>query len=67
VQQKVEVSIIEVDLERNRISLSMKNLPGKSPKQAKPSQKPKNPNKGRRKNRKKGTPFNNPFADLLGS
>jgi len=67
VQQKVEVSIMGVDLERNRISLSMKKFPGKSPNKAKPSQKPKNPNKGRAKNGKNITPFNNPFADLLDS
>jgi uncharacterized protein len=66
VQQKVEVSVMEVDLERNRISLSMKKVPGKSPQKVKPTPKSKNP-KARRPNiGKKNTPFNNPFADLLG-
>ena len=66
VQQKVEVSVMEVDLERNRISLSMKKVPGKSPQKVKPTPKSKNP-KARRPNiGKKHTPFNNPCADLLG-
>jgi uncharacterized protein len=66
VQQKVEVSVMEVDLERNRISLSMKKVPGKSPQKVKPTPKSKN-QKARHPNiGKKNTPFNNPFADLLG-
>jgi uncharacterized protein len=66
VKQKVEVSVMEVDLERNRISLSMKKVPGKLPQKVKPTPKSKNP-KARRPNiGKKNTPFNNPFADLLG-
>jgi uncharacterized protein len=67
VQQKVEVSVMEVDLARNRISLSMKKVPGKSPQKAKPTPKSKNPKNRNGKIRKKNTPFNNPFADLLGS
>jgi uncharacterized protein len=67
VQQKVEVSVMEVDLARNRISLSMKKVPGKSPQKAKPTPKSKNPKNWNGKIRKKNTPFNNPFADLLGS
>ena len=67
VQQKVEVSVMEVDLERNRISLSMKKIPGKSPQKVKPTPRSTNPkirsgNIGKKKN-----PFNNPFADLLGN
>ena len=67
VQQKVEVSVMEVDLERNRISLSMKKVPGKSPQKEKPTPKPINPKNRNGNIRKKNTPFNNPFADLLGS
>ena len=67
VQQKVEVSIMEVDLERNRISLSMKQIPGKSSQKVKPTAKSKNPKIRSGKIGKKKTPFNNPFADLLGS
>jgi len=40
VQQKVEVTVMEVDLNRNRISLSMKTIPGKSTKKVKPPAKP---------------------------
>jgi uncharacterized protein len=67
VQQKVEVAVMEVDLERNRISLSMKKVPGKSPQKVKPTPKSKNPKNRNENIRKKNTPFNNPFADLLGS
>jgi protein Tex len=67
VQQKVEVSIMEVDLERNRISLSMKNIPGKSPQKAKSVPKSKNQKNRQGNSPKKNTPFNNPFADLLGN
>ncbi|MEX1346283.1 MAG: Tex family protein [Desulfobacterales bacterium] len=67
VQQKVEVSVLSVDLERNRISLSMKKIPGKSASKSTPRPTSKNP-KGRIGNtRNKTTPFNNPFADMLGN
>jgi protein Tex len=67
VQQKVEVSVMAVDLERNRISLSMKKIPGKSPRKVKPTPKSKNPKTRSGNIGKEKTPFNNPFADLLGS
>jgi uncharacterized protein len=69
VQQKVEVSVLAVDLERNRISLSMKKVPGKSPQKVEPTPKSKLKNPKYRKENigKKNTPFNNPFADLLGN
>jgi len=66
VHQKVEVTVIDVDLERNRISLSMKSNPGRSnpkPKSTPQSKKPKPPAKS---SPPKKAPFNNPFADLLG-
>ena len=66
VQQKVEVTVMDVDLERNRISLSMKTVPGRQPQKAKPSVKTKKPKAPAKSNPKKNTPFNNPFADLLG-
>jgi uncharacterized protein len=66
VQQKVEVTVIEVDMERNRISLSMKSVPGSRPQKAKPSVKTKKPNAPPKNNQRKNSPFNNPFADLLG-
>jgi uncharacterized protein len=67
VQQKVEVTVIAVDLERNRISLSMKTVPGKQPPKKRPLKKPRKPHlpPGKASKREK-TPFNNPFADLLG-
>ena len=43
VQQKVEVTVLNVDMERDRISLSMKTVPGRQPKKAKPSVKTKKP------------------------
>ena len=67
VQQKVEVSVLEVDLERNRISLSMKKVPGKSPQMVKPTPKSKNTKSRSGNNARKNTPFHNPFADLLDS
>jgi len=67
VQQKVEVSVLSVDLERNRISLSMKKVPGKSARKARSRPKSKNPESRNGNTRNKTTPFNNPFADFLGS
>ncbi len=66
VQQKVEVTVLNVDLERNRISLSLKRSAAKPVRKATPAAaapKPKVPPKsGKSKNR----PFHNPFADILG-
>ncbi len=71
VHQKVKVTVLEVDLPRNRVSLSMKTgdkpaaktrpAKGKSPKKS-------TPKKGEHQNRRKEEhkPFNNPFADALG-
>jgi len=65
VQQKVEVTVLEVDMERNRISLSMKTVPGRSPQKEKSSVKSKKPKAAPKNHDRKNTPFNNPFADLL--
>ncbi len=69
VRQKVEVTVLEVDLERNRISLSMKKVPGNSEKREKPSPvkspKMKKPNDRDKPRDRKNKPFNNPFAELL--
>ena len=67
VQQKVLVSVLSVDLERNRISLSMKKTPGRSRRKAMSRSKSKHPKNRNGNMRKKNTHFNNPFADLLGS
>jgi uncharacterized protein len=66
VQQKIEVTVMEVDLERNRISLSMKTVPGRQPPKARPFTKSKKPKAPPKKKSVKNKPFNNPFADLLG-
>ena len=66
VQQKVEVTVIEVDLERNRISLSMKTVPGKHPQKAKSFAKNKKTKIPPKEKQAKNLPFNNPFAELLG-
>jgi uncharacterized protein len=65
-QQQVTVTVLEVDLERKRISLSMKTNPGKSAKGVKGE--PKRESKSKVKGTKQGKgpgPFNNPFADAL--
>lgn len=77
VQQKVTVTVIEVDAERSRISLSMKSAPGDS-KAGQPTTKPKRTTKGspskpkqkpagKPQKRSAPAPFNNPFADLFKS
>ncbi len=69
VQQKVHVTVLEVDLARKRISLSMKKNPGASGKKPakttdkKPGPAGKKPQRQRQE--KRNVPFNNPFADLL--
>ncbi len=74
VNQKVEVTVLAIDLERNRISLSMKKTPGVPPDRPAPAA-----DSGRkvrddkvRQKRKEGKPpgngpkpFNNPFADAF--
>jgi uncharacterized protein len=65
VQQKVAVTVMDVDLNRNRIALSMKTFPGESTKEVKPSAKPQKRQSQTQTGRKKKVPFNNPFADLL--
>jgi len=57
---------LEVDLERKRISLSMKTSPDKSAKgiKAKPGREGKIQAKGKKQGKGPG-PFNNPFADAL--
>jgi uncharacterized protein len=62
VQQKVKVTVLAVDLERKRISLSMKKEPGKTEKEPKPEGKSspgKPPAAGKKR---EAGPFNNPFV-----
>jgi len=69
VNQKVQVTVLDVDLERKRISLSMKSAPGpaSSPQSAHPgSDRKTEVKKGSRKPLKeKPVPFNNPFAEIF--
>ena len=66
VQQKVRVTVLAVDLERKRISLSMKKEPDK-----KPEAEPKKEGKSlagkppARKQKREPAPFNNPFAQAF--
>ena len=70
VQQKVTVTVMEVDLKRNRISLSMKSEPGKSPapkvekkeSSAKVQQKKKQAERAKKTTEQKPSFSNNPFA-----
>jgi uncharacterized protein len=65
-QQQVKVTVLEVDLERKRISLSMKTNPGKSAKGVKGEAKREGKSQGKgRKQGKAPGPFNNPFADTF--
>ena len=66
VQQKVAVTVLDVDLERSRISLSMKTIPGRSASGPRPSPKAEKPAPPASNKKQKKTPFNNPFAELLG-
>jgi len=65
-QQQVKVTVLEVDLERKRISLSMKTNPGRLAKGVKGEPKREGKRKAERtKQGKRPGPFNNPFADAL--
>ena len=65
VQQKVEVTVMDIDLNRNRISLSMRTFPGESTRKVKPSAKPQKRQSKTPTDKKKKGPFNSSFADLL--
>jgi protein Tex len=66
VQQKVMVTVLDVDLERNRISLSMKSNAGEKPKIRSKQQRTKPERRIREKKvQTKDTPFNTPFADIF--
>ena len=68
VQQRVSVTILAVDLERNRIALSMKTAPA-GVKVFSEDKKPRRPKRENRKptaEKKQNRPFHNPFADALG-
>ncbi|RLC02289.1 MAG: RNA-binding transcriptional accessory protein, partial [Deltaproteobacteria bacterium] len=60
VHQKVKVTVMEVDMERKRISLSMKSVPGEGRQKASPVRKKKG-----KKAANTPKPFNNPFAEAF--
>jgi protein Tex len=62
IQQKVMVIVLEVDIARKRISLSMKTHPGLN--ERRPPAQPKKTS-APRPAKQKPAPFNNPFADLF--
>ena len=72
VQQKVTVTVLEVDLPRKRISLSMRSRPGEKPTPKRKSAPTGKKRPADRRPRGKGDgkpagpqPFNNPFADAF--
>jgi uncharacterized protein len=66
VQQKVNVRVIAVDLERKRISLSMKTRPDASKAAAQPKKTPRRHAAAKRKKKKKrSAAFHNPFEEAL--
>jgi protein Tex len=73
VSQKVDVTVLAVDLQRNRISLSMKKAPGEKPAKTvppAPSERRPQPEKGPKRGEVKKVKeepqgFNNPFAEAL--
>jgi uncharacterized protein len=66
VAQKVFVTVLQVDLERKRISLSMRTNPDQTNKGTKKArEKPNRSEKNQKLNRKEPGPFNNPFTRLL--
>ncbi|MCK4988357.1 MAG: S1 RNA-binding domain-containing protein, partial [Desulfobacterales bacterium] len=69
VQQKVKVRVIAVDLDRNRISLSMKSKPGAptGPRPKKPTHRKKSVAAKKTRKQRKNTPFHNPFEEALGN
>ena len=71
VNQKVTVMVLDVDIQRNRISLSMKSKPDMMPSERRSTEnkntgKPKKQNKQKQPSKKGDEPFHNPFAEALG-
>ncbi|MGB5156023.1 MAG: Tex family protein [Desulfobacterales bacterium] len=68
VQQKVTVTVLDVDIDRKRISLSMKKVPGEKIKSENIPEQGKNKKFSKKQVqpvKPKNTPFNNPFEKLL--
>ena len=69
IQQKVIVRVIAVDLDRNRISLSMKTKSGAAtgPRPQKQTRRKNSAAAKKTSKIRKNTPFHNPFAEALGN
>ncbi len=65
VQQKVTVTVLEVDPQRKRISLSMKSSPGKGQRGEPARKAPEAPEKKQGGKAPKSNFFNNPFKEIL--
>jgi uncharacterized protein len=72
VQQKVSVTVMEVDLPRHRIALSMRSQPGRKPQPPTNADRPRNARADKRPPKTNAgpkptspQPFNNPFADAF--
>jgi uncharacterized protein len=66
VQQQVTVTVLDVDLERKRISLSLRESPSRSPKGTEGNSERDSRGRQKRRPEKRGPrPFNTPFADAL--
>ena len=67
VNQNVTVTVLDVDLDRKRIALSMKSDPNLAASEKRPAAKDRQKAGNRKKPAEKGpAPFHNPFADALG-
>jgi len=64
VNEKVTVTVLDVDLERRRIALSMRQQPGQEARPSKPEAVKRPGSKEKAPSKKKENPFNNPFARL---
>ena len=62
VQQKVKVTVLSIDLERKRISLTLKKEPAKTEREPKPEGKSPSGKPPLTKKKKEAEPFNNPFV-----
>ena len=74
VNQRVEVTVLAVDLERRRISLSLKKTPGEKPgksvspvtgEKSAPMERKRKQGETPKRGKEKPTAFNNPFADAF--
>ncbi len=65
VHQKINVTVLDVDLKRKRISLSMKSKNGGAGKNAPVKTRKKEAERKNQSKKRENNPFNNPFGDAL--